>query len=95
MRPPRNRTGFSLVLSLAVMALLVLVVLSLAGFLSMESRAATARLASAQGRMAAVASLRLALAHLQQEAGADRRVTARADFTADTTQSTATKAWDW
>lgn len=73
------------------MALLVLVVLSLAGFLSIESRAATARLASAQGRLAAMASLRLALAHLQQEAGADRRVTARADLTADTTQA----GWTW
>ncbi len=86
-----RRPGFSLVLSLAVMALLVLIVLSLAGFLSIESRAATARLAATQGRLAAVASLRLALAHLQQEAGADRRVTARADFTADTTQPN----WTW
>ena len=91
MRPHKCRSGFSLVLSLAVMALLVLVVLSLAGFLSIESRAATARLASAQGRLAAMASLRLALAHLQQEAGADRRVTARADLTADTTQA----GWTW
>lgn len=73
------------------MALLVLVVLSLAGFLSLESRAATARLASTQGRLAAMASLRLAIAHLQQEAGADRRVTARADLTADATQS----GWTW
>jgi len=89
--PPRNRHGFSLVLSLAVMALLMLVVLSLAGFLSIESRAATARLTATQSRMAALASLRLALAHLQQEAGADRRVTARADLTADTTQP----GWTW
>ena len=91
MSTARKSPGFSLVLSLAVMALLVLVVLSLAGFLSIESRAATARLASAQGRLAALSSLRLALAHLQQEAGADRRVTARADITADTTQPN----WTW
>ena len=73
------------------MALLVVVILSLAGFLSLESRAATARLAAAQGRLAAIASLRLAIAHLQQEAGADRRVTARADLTADATQP----GWTW
>jgi hypothetical protein len=73
------------------MSLLVLVILSLAGFLSIESRVAASHQAAVQGRLAALASLRLALGHLQAEAGPDRRVTARADLTADTTQP----GWTW
>ena len=82
--PARERRshheGFSLVLSLTVMALLVLVVLSLAGFLSIESRTAAAHSESAKARLNALASARLALGHLQRLAGPDQRVTARADL---------------
>lgn len=78
-------------LSLSIMSLLLLVVLALAGFLSIESRIASVQQASVQGRLAALASLRLALGQLQAEAGPDRRVTARADLTADATQS----GWTW
>ncbi|MFZ9202151.1 MAG: hypothetical protein ACO23N_06975 [Opitutales bacterium] len=73
------------------MALMVLVVLSVAGFLSIESRLSAAQQAGTQARLSALASLRLAVGHLQQEAGADRRVTARADITADATQP----GWTW
>ena len=88
---PSQKKGFSLVLSLTIMALLVLVVLSVAGFLNIESRLAYSQQLLTQGRLSAVASMRLALGHLQQEAGPDRRVTARADITADTTQTN----WTW
>lgn len=89
--PLKQRRGFSLVLSLTIMALMVLVVLSVAGFLSIESRLSAVHQAGTQARLSAIASVRLALGHLQQEAGADRRVTARADLTADTTQP----GWNW
>lgn len=78
-------------LSLSIMSLLVLVILSLAGFLSIESRVAASHQAAVQGRLAALGSMRLALGHLQAEAGPDRRVTARADLTAEATQA----GWTW
>ena len=78
MKSPRR--GFSLVLSLAVMGLLVLVLLSVAGFLTLESRIAASTAAGRQARLNAVASARLALAQLQLLAGNDQRVTARADL---------------
>ncbi len=75
-----TRRGFSLVLSLAVMGLLVLVLLSVAGFLTLESRIAASTAAGRQARLNAVAAARLAVAQLQQLAGNDQRVTARADL---------------
>jgi hypothetical protein len=81
-RPPAapRRPGFALVLSLTIMSLLVLVVLSLAGFLAIESRLADQSLRAALARHNAVMSLRLALAQLQLLAGPDQRVTATADL---------------
>lgn len=86
-----RRRGFSLVLSLAIMAMLLLVVITLVSFLKIESRLATHAAMRAQSRLQAMVSLRLALAHLQQEAGPDRRTTARADICANTMQP----GWDW
>lgn len=77
-----SRGGFALVLSLTVMALLVLVVLTIAAFLNVESRLSAANADSTCARMNALMSARLALAHLQQEAGPDQRSTARGDLTA-------------
>jgi len=62
------------------MALLVLVVLTVAGFLNLESRLSSAALSHARARMNAVTAARLALGQLQQLAGHDQRVTARADL---------------
>lgn len=89
-RAPRRR-GFSLVLSLVITGLLLLVIITLTSFLKIESQLAKQALTRAQARLQAHVSLRLALAHLQQEAGPDRRMTARADITADTMQ----QGWDW
>jgi hypothetical protein len=73
------------------MAMLLLIVITLVSFLNIESRLATLAVNKAQARMQAMVSLRLALAHLQQEAGPDRRTTARADITANTMQP----GWNW
>jgi hypothetical protein len=75
-----KRRGFSLVLSLTIMAMILLMVITLASFLSIEARLAAANQLRTQARMQALVSLRLALAHLQQEAGPDRRATFRADM---------------
>ena len=80
---PSSRRGFSLVLSLTIMAMMVMVVIVLAAFLSVESKLAKAAQYRTQSRLQALVSLRLAIGHLQQEAGPDRRMTARADITAN------------
>lgn len=77
-----NRSrGFSLILSLTVMAAVVMLVVTLSAFITIESRAAMNQQLAKRARLNSLVSMRLALAHLQQEAGADRRATARADIT--------------
>lgn len=83
-RPPRSR-GFSLILSLTVMAGIVMLLVTLSAFITIESRAAMNQQLATRARLNALVSMRLALAHLQQEAGADRRATARADITQPST----------
>ena len=90
-RPVKKRPGFSLVLTLIILAMLTLTVLLSAAFINIESRLAMQNHLATRARMNAVSSLRLAMAHLQQEAGPDRRVTARADITADQRQP----GWTW
>ncbi|NBX01546.1 hypothetical protein EBR11_03325 [bacterium] len=94
-KPSPQRRGFSLVLSLTIMAMILLMVITLASFLSIESRLATANQLRTQARMQALVSLRLALAHLQQEAGPDRRATFRADATRYATASSAGTIPSW
>ena len=79
--PHRGRQGFGLVLALVVMGMAVMTIIVIAGFLSVESHLALQHQLGLRARLNGVASLRLALAHLQQEAGPDRRATARADLT--------------
>lgn len=79
-RKSRSR-GFSLILSLTVMASVVMLVVTLSAFITIESRAAMNQQLATRARLNALVSMRLALGHLQQGAGADRRATARADIT--------------
>jgi len=88
---PVSRRGFSLVLSLTIMAMMVMIVIVLAAFLSVESKLAKAAQYRTQSKLHALVSLRLALAHLQQEAGPDRRMTAQANLGADSNQP----GWNW
>ena len=60
------RRGFSLVLSLTIMALMLVVIITLVSFLKIESQLATNAVARSRARLQAMVSLRLALAHLQQ-----------------------------
>ena len=78
----KNRSrGFSLILSLTVMAGVVMLVITLSAFITIESRSAMNQQLATRARLNSLVSMRLALAHLQQEAGADRRATARAEIT--------------
>ncbi len=87
----RRRPGFSLVLSLVVMSVVLMTVITVASFVTIESRLSAQHQNFQRAKLNASVSLRLALAHLQQEAGPDRRMTARADILANTTQT----GWTW
>lgn len=78
-----NRSGFSLVLSLTIMAAMVMMVIVLASFLQVESRLAQSNAGYLRARFNALASARIAIAQLQVMAGPDQRVTMRADMYAD------------
>ena len=78
-----KRSGFSLVLSLTMMAAMVLMVIVLASFLQVESRLAQSHAGYLRARFNALASARIAIGQLQQLAGPDQRVTMRADMYAD------------
>ena len=78
-----KRSGFSLVLSLTIMAAMVLMVIVLASFLQVESRLAQSHAGYLRARYNALASARIAIGQLQQLAGPDQRVTMRADMYAD------------
>ena len=77
--PPTHQRGFSLVLSLTIMAGMVMLVIVLAAFLQVEGRLATTHSAYLRARMNAAVAGRLAVAQLQTLAGHDQRVTARMD----------------
>ena len=72
--------GFSLLLSLVVLSIMLLTVIMVAAFLSVETRLASHAQLALRARLNGVVALRLALAHTQQEAGPDRRATGRADL---------------
>lgn len=80
-RPGGRRSGgFSLVLSLTIMTMVVLTVLVLAAFITVESRASKWIVLRARAKLNADMSARLALAHLQQAAGPDTRSTATGEL---------------
>ena len=75
-----KRSGFSLVLSLTIMASMVMMVIVLASFLQVESRLAQSNAGYQRARLNALVSARIAIGHLQQTAGPDQRVSMRADM---------------
>ena len=75
-----KRSGFSLVLSLTIMASMVMMVIVLASFLQVESRLAQSHAGYLRARFNALASAKIAIGQLQVLAGPDQRVTMRADM---------------
>lgn len=88
--PLDRRPGFALVLALVVMSMIVLVILSLAGLLRIESGLASNRQADLLARLNALASLRLAQGALQERMGPDTRISAPASIHDDPAVSSAT-----
>ncbi len=76
-RPSR---GFALVITLSLMVLLTVVAIGLLGLSSIALRSGGRDEMAAQARANARMALMLALGELQQQAGPDTRVTARADI---------------
>ncbi len=66
--------------------MLTLTVLTTAAFISIESRLVMHHHLATRAQLNGLAAVKLAWAHLQQEAGPDQRATARADFTVTHTQ---------
>ncbi len=95
MKYTKHSPGFSLILSLTMMAAMVMLVVTISAFVTVESRMAINQQLATRARLNAVVSMRLALAHLQQEAGPDRRATARADITQPEATSTTVKNPMW
>ena len=77
MKHSKRSPGFSLILSLTVMASIVMLLVTVSAFMTVESRAIMNQQLAVRAKLNGIVSLRLAMAHLQQEAGADRRATAR------------------
>ena len=77
---PGRRPGFSIILSLTIMTMIVMLLLALTTFLTIESRASKWSILSTRARLNALMSARLALGHLQQATGPDTRSTATGEL---------------
>lgn len=76
----QRRRGFSLVVSLVMMALMLLIAISLVSFVVLESALGGYKVKRYQAQANAICGLRIALAQLQLLSGDDQRVTATADI---------------
>jgi hypothetical protein len=75
-----GRRGFALIITLSLMVLLMVLVTGLIGLSSISVRSGTRDAYAAQARANARMALVMAIGALQKHAGADTRVTARADI---------------
>lgn len=97
-RPQKNeRQGFALIVSLVLMALIVLLVASIGTVGRVQARLAETRQAQALARHQALYGLGLAIGQLQETAGHDQRVTARAEILGDGVAANPfwTGVWDY
>jgi len=73
-----RQSGFALVIALGLMAFIVLLLLSMASLLRVETKASEITLRQLEARQNAVLGLNLAIGDLQREMGPDRRVSTTA-----------------
>ena len=79
----RSRRGFSLVVSLVMMALMLMIVITLVSFVYVQSKLTESRIKRTQAQLNAISGMRIALGQLQLLTGDDQRVTATADIFGD------------
>jgi len=77
---PRGKRGSVLLLTIMLVSLLLLVILSFAGYVRMEARGIADRQALLTARKNAELGIHLAISRLQVQTGPDQRVTAKADI---------------
>ncbi|WOO42688.1 hypothetical protein [Rubellicoccus peritrichatus] len=75
-----ERKGFALIVALGMMGMALLLILSLSTIVQIELSTSSQELYTHKARANALAALNIALGELQQTAGPDQRVTARADL---------------
>ncbi len=89
-----GRSGFALVITLALLALLVLAVFALSALVRINSQVAASAQQQTQARQNALLGLGLALGELQRHAGDDTRITGMAGITGiAANQNAATRYW--
>lgn len=76
----RSRRGFSLVVSLVMMALMLMIAITLVSFVYVQARLTESKLKRSQAQINAISGMRVALGQLQLLTGDDQRVTATADL---------------
>lgn len=76
----RSRRGFSLVVSLVMMALMLMVAIALVSFVYVQARLTESKLKRSQAQINAICGMRMALGQLQLLTGDDQRVTATGDI---------------
>ena len=90
---PSPRAGFALVVALSMMAFVLLLLLSVTTLVQVERAAAQHQLHTLRARENARLALLLAIGQLQQHAGHDARVSARAEILGDGNYDPATRFW--
>ena len=81
-RKPHNQNGFALIITIVLLAMLVLLMVSMAALTRVETAIATNYQTQDRARQNALLALKIALGQMQKYAGPDQRVTATADLAA-------------
>lgn len=91
---PRRQSGFALVLTLGLLALLVLAVYALSALTKVSSDMSASSIHQTQARQNALLGLNVALGELQRHAGDDTRITGMAGITGvAVSQNATTRHW--
>ncbi len=90
----RRTSGFALIISLALMVFILMLMLSLSTLVQMGTLQGSVAAQQTEARQLALFSAMLALGELQQTAGPDQRVTARAGILDDTPETEAITGLD-
>jgi hypothetical protein len=91
-RTSQARSGFALVIALSLMAFVLLLILSITGFVVVEQQSANIAKQQLNAKQNALLGLQIAIGELQQRLGPDQRATASADIL-DSSNNPYTLVW--